>query len=47
MITTFTSNDVLRYFYGEISKIEKNAIEKELVLNQEMQNLDKAIYSII
>ena len=39
MITTFTSNDVLRYFYGEISKLEKSAIEEELSYNQELQNI--------
>jgi len=39
MITTFTSNDVLRYFYGEISKPEKIAIEEELAYNIELQNI--------
>ena len=39
MIITFTSNDVLRYFYGEISKLEKEAIEEELAYNKELQSI--------
>lgn len=38
MITTFTSNDVLRYFYGEVSKKEKAAIEEGLAYNEKLQD---------
>lgn len=39
MITTFTSNDVLRYFYGEISKYDKIALEEELAYDNNLQNI--------
>ena len=39
MITTFTSKDVLRYFYGEFSKLEKEAIEEELAYNKKLQKI--------
>ena len=39
MITTFTSNDVLRYFYGDISKAEKENIEEELAFNEGLQDM--------
>jgi len=39
MIKTITSNDVLRYFYGEISKSEKLIIEEALAFDNGLQNI--------
>lgn len=39
MVKTFTSNDVLRYFYGEISKNEKKQIEEAIAFDNELQNV--------
>lgn len=33
MIKTFTSNDVTRYYFGEISKDEKNEIEEAIAFD--------------
>ena len=37
MIKTFTPNDVLNYFYNEVSKLEKENIEDFLVCNDAMR----------
>lgn len=39
MVKTFTSNDVVRYFYGEISKDEKNEIEEAIAFDSELQDI--------
>lgn len=39
MTKTFTSNDVMRYFYGEVSKDEKNEIEEALAFSNTLQDM--------
>ena len=39
MVKTFTSKDVLRYFYGEISKNEKNEIEEAIAFDADLQDI--------
>jgi len=39
MVKTFTSNDVVRYFYGEISKDEKNEIEEAIAFDRTLQDI--------
>ena len=39
MVKTFTSNDVVRYFYGEISKDEKNEIEEAIAFDNGFQEV--------
>jgi len=39
MIKTFTSNDVTRYFFGELSKDEKIAIEEAIAYDSQLQDV--------
>ena len=39
MIITFTSNDVVRYFYGEVSKDEKREIEEAIAFDSSLQDV--------
>lgn len=39
MVKTFTSKDVIRYFFGEISKDEKNEIEEALAFDTNLQDV--------
>lgn len=39
MTNTFTSNDVIRYYFGEVSLLEKNEIESLLLKDEKMQEL--------
>ena len=39
MVKTFTSNDVVRYFYGEISKDEKQEIEEAIAFDSSLQDV--------
>ena len=39
MIKTFTSNDVVRYFYGEVSKDEKTEILEALAYDKDLQDV--------
>lgn len=39
MIKTFTSNDVVRYFYGEISNDEKRNIAEAIAFDSDLQDV--------
>jgi len=39
MVKTFTSNDVVRYFYGEILNDEKNEIEEAIAFDSQLQDI--------
>ncbi len=43
MTKTFTQNDVLKYFYNEVSKLEKEQIEDFLSCNEVLRSYYKGL----